>query len=227
MTREEKLGRAVTALVHVPESRLDLVRDFALKLAGKDGAEWDIESERYLRKEPSWIKGLDQVPQVVQSKLITYTRRIFSDKSIIIDATDGTITIPDSAKFFRCTIENRSGVVLDVKAQACGPVKVGLHEQIFDGNFSQIFGNLGGRFFTQHQVFWFVDKRTEWLLGDGNKTLLPFMVGEEKLVAVVCFYDNGIIDFYIHRLSYDRTYKDKDSVRIVVPQPEPLTPSVS
>lgn len=65
---QDILGSLVRALVTVPEDRLGLVQDLALKLAGSDGAEWKQQGKRFLRKEPTWENY--RVPAPPQPELL-------------------------------------------------------------------------------------------------------------------------------------------------------------
>ena len=48
------LGSLVRVLITVPEDRLGLVQDVALKLSNGDGAQWEEPLKRFLRKESCW-----------------------------------------------------------------------------------------------------------------------------------------------------------------------------
>jgi len=48
------LGSLVRVLITVPEDRLGLVQDVALKLSSDDGDQWVSPLKQFLRKEPCW-----------------------------------------------------------------------------------------------------------------------------------------------------------------------------
>lgn len=202
------------------------VKDLVPKLSDpEDRLRFRREFAKFLRKEPCWTDA--QVPQVAEPKPAVYTRCISGEDVIIIDATDGSVTIPGSTEIFKGGIYNDSGVTLGVQGQARGPVRVSVYEQTVDGNFVQIFGSLGRRFFTEHQVVWFVEKHTKWLRVDGHATFLPFMIGNEELIAHVGFDDYRQLRVGVNRFSHSGVWRAERCRRVVIPQLEPLTPSVS
>lgn len=64
---KDMLGSLVRVLITVPEHRLGLVKDVALKLSNNNGDKWEQPIKRLLRKkEPCWTDG--QVTQVAEPK---------------------------------------------------------------------------------------------------------------------------------------------------------------
>ncbi len=173
-----------------------------------------------------WNVNLRHRFVVPELELTVYTRRISGDEVIIIDATDGSVTIPGSINLFMGGINNNSDVTLEVQGQARGPVKVSVHEQTVDGNFTQIIGGLGNKFFTQHQVVKFIEKNKEWLRKKGE-TFLPFIVEDEDLVAHVYYSGDGTLTVDIYSFSHSTVWIGNCRSRIVVPQQEPPAPSVT
>lgn len=51
---DDMLGSLVRVLTTIPEYRLGLLQDFARKLAGRDGEDWETNAKRFLRKEKCW-----------------------------------------------------------------------------------------------------------------------------------------------------------------------------
>lgn len=162
-----------------------------------------------------------------QPARLTYTRLISGDEDNTIDATDGSLTFGTSS-IFGGRVYNHSGVTLGsgVIRQAHGPVKVSVHEQVNDGTFSQVIGGLNCPFFSEHQAVSFVEKKKKWLLKGGYAVFIPFMVGNEELVASVSFGGHGRLSVDVDRFSYDAVWRAIGRRRIVVPQQEPLAPSV-
>ena len=155
----------------------------------------------------------------------TYTRPISGDE-VIIDATDGSVAIYGSIELFKGGIYNYSSVTLGVQGQARGLVKVAVHEQVKNANFAQIFGNLDQSFFTEHQVVKFVQTYRNWPRTGGHAKFIPFMVGDEKLVAVVHFDVCGELTMDVRCFSSASVW-DVDARRcFVVLEMEPSVPCV-
>lgn len=53
----DMLGLLVRALTAVPQARLGLLTDFAHKLSGSNGEEWEKNGALFLSKEPVWANG--------------------------------------------------------------------------------------------------------------------------------------------------------------------------
>ena len=81
------LGSLTRVLVTVPENRLGLVQDYARKLAGQDGEEWEQNGKKFLRKEPCWEVNNPPTAQVVESKPTPFIEFI------------GTVTTTTTDKF--------------------------------------------------------------------------------------------------------------------------------
>ena len=95
MTRDEKLGRVITALVHVPECRLDLIRDLAIRLAGINGDKLEIEIKDCLAEEfglnnnqvtqEEGSKSTSSILELVSTFIVpaTYSKFIANDKFVV------------------------------------------------------------------------------------------------------------------------------------------------
>ena len=77
------LGSLVRVLITVPEDRLGLVQDVALKLSNSDGDQWVSPLKSFLRKEPCWSNG--EVAQAPAPKPRTDLLELVS--TVVIPAT--------------------------------------------------------------------------------------------------------------------------------------------
>jgi len=80
------LGSLVRVLITVPEDRLGLVQDVALKLSNGEGEQWEEPLKRFLRKESCWSNG--EVAQAPAPK--PRTNLLEPVSTIVIPATTGT-----------------------------------------------------------------------------------------------------------------------------------------
>ena len=80
------LGSLVRVLITVPEDRLGLVQDVALKLSNGDGAQWEEPLKRFLRKESCWsnVKSAEMPAPKPRTDLLKLV------STIVIPATTGT-----------------------------------------------------------------------------------------------------------------------------------------
>lgn len=209
LTMDTVLSKALREFLSGPLNQL------IVNLGGKNGAKVEEELKKFNRGEPCWIKEEVEQVETQPAEKVIYTRLISGDEEIIIDATDGSVTISSSANVFKGGIYNHSGVTLGVQGQARGPIRVSVHEQIVDGSHAQIFGVHVYQLFTEHQVVEFVEKNQKWLRKGGYATFLPFIVGNEQLVAHFhfCFDDGGPLYVSVYRFSdscvWDAEYRHR------------------
>ena len=91
------LGSLVRVLITVPEDRLGLVQDVALKLSNGEGEQWEEPLKRFLRKESCWSNG--EVAQTPTPK--PRTNLLEPVSTIVIPATTGTFVAKE--KFIQDT----------------------------------------------------------------------------------------------------------------------------
>ena len=91
------LGSLVRVLITVPEDRLGLVQDVALKLSNGEGEQWEEPLKRFLRKESCWSNG--EVAQAPAPK--PRTNLLEPVSTIVIPATTGTFVAKE--KFIQDT----------------------------------------------------------------------------------------------------------------------------
>jgi hypothetical protein len=206
------------------------VKDLVPKLSDpEDRLEFRREFAKFLRKEPCWIDR--QVTQVAESKPIIYTRCISVEETLELDETDGEETIAKAEETFPGWIDpDFKGYGCDVKSEPTMKMQVSVYEMIKDGTFAQIWNgmsdDLNSLCLTQPQIIQFVQKHRKWLRTEGYGTLFLFKVGNEFFVALVRFDGGGQLRVRVGRFSFDFVWSAAIRHRIVVPQLEPLAPSV-
>lgn len=117
-------------------------------------------------------------------------RLVSKNRSLIIDACDGTKTLMKATKTFKRGIDYGSGN-WNCK-QISDPTKeteVEIYEQIQEATFIQMFSSLSNNWedvcLTQHQIEVFCNKHSTWLVKDTVPNLMLFKVEENFLIALV------------------------------------------
>ena len=123
-----------------------------------------------------------------------YLRRLYEAETIVIGATDGTETFASSGLFSGGVYGETLPVGESIPTPEIGAT---VHEQIVDGNFSQVFGETSGEF-TQAQVCEFIRNHQGKLRKDGYAT---FFRVRGAFVARVFFDGGGRLHVYVGRFS--------------------------
>lgn len=182
-------------------------------LAGKEGREWLISFNKFLRKENPFGE--------VVKKIIEFLRPISID-GIILDACDGDETIADAKKVFTAGIDND---FKNYKANETGAATEQIQVQVLDliknATIAQMFCSLGTDLdklcLTHKQIINFC-KRFKQHLSKTGATLFLFKVGDQFFVARVRVFDVGSLSVHVNRFESDYVWDAENGYRVVVPQ---------
>lgn len=147
--------------------------------------------------------------------------RCLTKKPLIIDATDGTETIPNAEDVFTGWINSEFYSLGAGDPTPKTPVMV--YEMVKDATFAQMFRSLGvptkKLCLTQSQIIGFVKKHLKHLRTAGRETFFLFESKRKLFIARVRL-DNNDIDpgADVDRFEDDDIWDADDHPRVVVPQ---------
>lgn len=139
-------------------------------------------------------------------------------ENLIIPKNKGKTNIIQSTDLFNYIDSDFKGWNLDVPSPASSETKIAVYEMERDGNFQQIFGELGkldDLCLTQAQIVQFVRTYQQWLHPEGWATFFLFKVDDVYFVAFAR-RRGGELEVDVRRFSDDHVWRAGYRHRIVV-----------
>lgn len=157
-----------------------------------------------------------------QQKENQFLKLISGDKSLVLDAVNGTEILAEAKEIFAYIDSNFRKWKADEKGPATKETPVQVYEMAQDADFSQMFGSLSSEVrklcLTQGQIIGFVRKYRNWLWPDDCATFFFFETNNNFFVACVRIGSDGLLRVSVGRFERAGVWGAGCRRRLVVPQ---------
>ncbi len=182
-----------------------------------DQLHWFIELDSVERE--SLMEGAGKESEATPTTIL----KLLSTQPIMLDATDGTATIPNAGDVFTGYIDpDFKDWGADEASSPTPEMKAVVHEMTQNATFKQMFDSLSAETkklcMTQSQIIEFVKAHREHLRTDGYATFFLFKSKGKFFVAYVSFVDRGRLKVRVRRFERGSAWYADVRPRVVVPQ---------